>query len=365
MKTLYCKRCEGKRTIRINIAATGRCWNECTACNKSTDGTYETEGKALAKWVECNPEPQPKQYYCNHCKTNCDLLPYQDKVMAMATGVSRWAVKCRKCNHTTRFCDRVAEAYEIWDKDNPHPAEPGSEATPLKWETQHMDLYCKYCNAERTIEIREEPHCYSMWCSQCSATVSRVNTDTQPTEEEMRELWAKHNQKPKTMDYENYSYCAKCKCVREMEISERQFGFKVQCKTCAYSMFVAVTNKTEALAAWITCNPEPKPEAKAGCGPPAPHTVEDTLKVRIPTNGNLPDQAQCSQELKDVVRRFQMSWSRLTHCQREALDMILHKIGRVIAGNADHADHWHDIAGYATLVEQEIAKGNVRITPTL
>lgn len=163
-------------------------------------------------------------HYCNHCKTNCDLLPYQDKVMAMATGVTRWAVKCRKCNQITRFFDRVAKAYEEWDKDNPHPAEPASEATP--------------------------------------------------------------------------------------------------------------------------------------------HTVEDTLKERAATHGKYPDHAQCTQELKEVVRRFQMSWSKLTHCQREALDMILHKIGRVIAGNADHADHWHDIAGYATLVEQDIKKGNVRVNST-
>ena len=123
--------------------------------------------------------------------------------------------------------------------------------------------------------------------------------------------------------------------------------------------------KMEALARWVDYNLEPKPEQSAGCGPPAPHTVEDTLKERAATHGKYPDHAQCSQELKDVVRKFQMSWSRLTHCQREALDMIVHKIGRVIAGNADHADHWHDIAGYATLVEQEIKKGNVRITPTL
>lgn len=261
-------------------------------------------------------------HYCNHCKTNCDLLPYQDKVMAMATGVTRWAVKCRKCNQITRFFDRVAKAYEEWDKDNPHPAEPASEATPLQWETQHMDLYCKYCKAERTIEIRKEVHCYSMWCSQCSATLSRVNTDTQPSEEEMRELWAKHNQKPKVKPLPKNPY-------------------------------------SEQIAAGLNL-----PASLQGCGPPAPHTVEDTLKERAATHGKYPDHAQCTQELKEVVRRFQMSWSKLTHCQREALDMILHKIGRVIAGNADHADHWHDIAGYATLVEQDIKKGNVRVNST-
>lgn len=123
-------------------------------------------------------------------------------------------------------------------------------------------------------------------------------------------------------------------------------------------------NEVVAVVAWVKGNPQPNSTSFLSHDGPY-HTVEDTLKERAATHGKYPDHAQCTQELKEVVRRFQMSWSKLTHCQREALDMILHKIGRVIAGNADHADHWHDIAGYATLVEQEIKKGNVRITPTL
>jgi hypothetical protein len=44
----------------------------------------------------------------------------------------------------------------------------------------------------------------------------------------------------------------------------------------------------------------------------------------------------------------------LNPSQREALDMIQHKIGRILAGNPNHHDHWHDIAGYATLVANEL-----------
>ena len=36
--------------------------------------------------------------------------------------------------------------------------------------------------------------------------------------------------------------------------------------------------------------------------------------------------------------------------QREALDIIFHKIGRIINGDPDYADSWHDIACYAQLV---------------
>jgi hypothetical protein len=40
--------------------------------------------------------------------------------------------------------------------------------------------------------------------------------------------------------------------------------------------------------------------------------------------------------------------------QYEALEMIAHKIGRILNGDSNYADSWHDIAGYAMLVEQEL-----------
>jgi hypothetical protein len=36
------------------------------------------------------------------------------------------------------------------------------------------------------------------------------------------------------------------------------------------------------------------------------------------------------------------------------LEMIAHKIGRVLAGDPNHADHWDDIAGYARLVARRV-----------
>jgi len=35
--------------------------------------------------------------------------------------------------------------------------------------------------------------------------------------------------------------------------------------------------------------------------------------------------------------------------QREALDQIAAKIARILCGDANYADHWHDIASYAQL----------------
>lgn len=41
--------------------------------------------------------------------------------------------------------------------------------------------------------------------------------------------------------------------------------------------------------------------------------------------------------------------------------MIVHKIGRILNGDPNYADSWHDIAGYATLIDQQLTGGtNVR-----
>lgn len=54
----------------------------------------------------------------------------------------------------------------------------------------------------------------------------------------------------------------------------------------------------------------------------------------------------------------------LNNLQEYAIDMILMKISRIVAGDAGHIDSWHDIAGYATLVEQKMTKSNGRmLTP--
>lgn len=83
--------------------------------------------------------------------------------------------------------------------------------------------------------------------------------------------------------------------------------------------------------------------------------TEKLLAERAKTHGSYEVHARVTQHLKQTVER-EPSYLRLTDCQREAVHMIFHKIGRIIAGNANYADHWDDIAGYAKLVSKEIAK---------
>ena len=84
--------------------------------------------------------------------------------------------------------------------------------------------------------------------------------------------------------------------------------------------------------------------------------VGDTLKARGETHGDYGAQALTSQGLKTGIRAHRR-WDRLTHIQRESLEMIAVKISRILNGDPNHADSWRDIAGYAKLVEDALKGG--------
>jgi hypothetical protein len=45
---------------------------------------------------------------------------------------------------------------------------------------------------------------------------------------------------------------------------------------------------------------------------------------------------------------------KLDDDQSEALEMIAHKIARILNGDPNYVDSWLDIAGYATLVAERL-----------
>jgi hypothetical protein len=47
----------------------------------------------------------------------------------------------------------------------------------------------------------------------------------------------------------------------------------------------------------------------------------------------------------------------LTDDQWEAMEMIAHKLARIINGDPDYHDNWADIAGYAKLVADRLETG--------
>lgn len=85
-------------------------------------------------------------------------------------------------------------------------------------------------------------------------------------------------------------------------------------------------------------------------------SVEETIKQRGELYGDFADAAHTMQRLKNAVRSHK-NWDRLPTYQCEAIDMILHKIGRHINGDHQYVDNFHDIGGYAKLAEDEILRG--------
>ena len=77
--------------------------------------------------------------------------------------------------------------------------------------------------------------------------------------------------------------------------------------------------------------------------------MTDLLNDRQKTHGDYYDTASTAQALKDEMRRGK-NWKILDDMQRETLEMIATKIGRILSGDPHEVDHWKDGAGYFQLI---------------
>lgn len=84
--------------------------------------------------------------------------------------------------------------------------------------------------------------------------------------------------------------------------------------------------------------------------------TETLLAERGKTHGDFRYHAAVTRELKRAFMRTVLRKKQLTDVQLEAVDMILHKLGRIAAGDPNFQDHWDDIAGYAKLVSQDLQR---------
>ena len=84
--------------------------------------------------------------------------------------------------------------------------------------------------------------------------------------------------------------------------------------------------------------------------------TETVLAERGARYGKFTEHARITQNIKFAMTRSRR-WDMLSSDKREALEMIAHKIGRILNGDPEYADSWIDIAGYATLVVKEL-EGN-------
>jgi hypothetical protein len=97
------------------------------------------------------------------------------------------------------------------------------------------------------------------------------------------------------------------------------------------------------------------PEPSYAPPAPTPTGVDAILEERGNRYGKFVDHAAVTQDLKLVIHtHLRQRGKVLALDQQEALEMICHKIGRIINGDPDYADSWVDIAGYAKLVADRL-----------
>lgn len=84
-----------------------------------------------------------------------------------------------------------------------------------------------------------------------------------------------------------------------------------------------------------------------------PVGVDATLAERAERYGLFEHQARITQELKQAMHRGQ-NWPKLNDDMKESLDLIASKIARILNGDPQYPDSWHDIAGYALLIEKRL-----------
>lgn len=89
--------------------------------------------------------------------------------------------------------------------------------------------------------------------------------------------------------------------------------------------------------------------------------IQKTLNERASKYGDFRDHASLAIDLKERMRSSN-SWADTTPYMKEALDMIQHKIARILNGDVYYEDSWVDIIGYAQLALDRVRSDNLDIS---
>ena len=82
--------------------------------------------------------------------------------------------------------------------------------------------------------------------------------------------------------------------------------------------------------------------------------IAETLAERGSRYGSFVGHAKITQAIKSAMIDSP-NWDSLDDDMREALEMIAHKVGRILNGDPAYHDSWHDIIGYTKLVADRLA----------
>lgn len=90
------------------------------------------------------------------------------------------------------------------------------------------------------------------------------------------------------------------------------------------------------------------------------NSINTTLNARQSTYGDYSDVAAITQSLMRIVESG-ASYEQMSDVQKTSLFMIANKMARIVNGDPAYDDSWHDIAGYSTLVVNDLK--NAPVTP--
>lgn len=82
-------------------------------------------------------------------------------------------------------------------------------------------------------------------------------------------------------------------------------------------------------------------------------SLETILTERGSRYGKFIDHARIVQNIKRAMADSP-NWAKLADDQKEALEMLAHKVGRILNGDPDYHDSWQDIVGYTQLVANRL-----------
>jgi len=81
--------------------------------------------------------------------------------------------------------------------------------------------------------------------------------------------------------------------------------------------------------------------------------TEELLAERATTHGNFVNTALTIQRMNDLLHTAP-NWDEMPAYQKEALEMVVHKIGRILHGDPNFIDTYRDIIGYTKRVIDQL-----------
>lgn len=97
-------------------------------------------------------------------------------------------------------------------------------------------------------------------------------------------------------------------------------------------------------------------DGSVGCG-----DVSNTLSQRASRYGCFEDVARITQMIIDALNNYS-NYKSMPNAHKESIHMIASKIARICCGDHNYKDSWHDISGYAKLIEGLIGGDNEQQT---